>query len=75
MSIFWHTERPAGFADGKFLYYREGTCHEDDVKPTGADAADLAEASMLVESSGLVSFYNREDDKWDPMFSVKEAAL
>ena len=62
-----------GYVDGKPIYHKVGYCDSGEVKPTGNDAGDIADGSILTESdTGDVYFYNDNADSWGKMFSFKE---
>ena len=60
--------------DGMPVYHMVGYCNSSETKPTGDDAKDIADGSILTESdSGDVHFYDKTADAWGKMFSFKEA--
>ncbi len=59
--------------EGKPVYHKVGYCNSGETKPTGNDAKDIADGSILTESdTGDVYFYNGNAGSWGKMFSFKE---
>lgn len=68
--VYWTYERPVGYfvddeGNTKTLYYKEGVCHSSATLPTGIEAADLCEGSLVrFSDNGKVKSFDKTTGEW-----------
>lgn len=65
--ISWNYARLVGInpVTQEPIFYKEGTCDSSVTLPTGTEAANLGDGSLIRHSdNGQVKTYNRKTDDW-----------